>query len=126
MNTFKSGTHTLNNLLSNYSLITFETKKRNMKIIDGKKIASDIRNELKEKIQKLKEEGKNVPGLVTFLIGENPASQVYVKNKIKDCEEIGMRTKAENHPADISEAKLLEMIQKYNNDSNYQIGRAHV
>ena len=90
-----------------------------MKIIDGKKIASDIRNELKEKIQKLKEEGKDVPGLVTFLIGENPASQVYVKNKIKDCEEIGMRTKAENHPADISEAKLLEMIQKYNNDSNY-------
>jgi methylenetetrahydrofolate dehydrogenase (NADP+) / methenyltetrahydrofolate cyclohydrolase len=90
-----------------------------MKLIDGKKIASDIRNELKEKIQKLKDEGKDVPGLVTFLIGENPASQVYVKNKIKDCEEIGMRTKAENHPADISEEKLLEMIRKYNNDNNF-------
>ena len=90
-----------------------------MELIDGKKIAADIRNELKVEIQKLKDEGKGVPGLVTFLIGENPASQVYVKNKIKDCEEIGMRTKAENHPADISEEKLLEMIQKYNNDNNY-------
>ena len=90
-----------------------------MEIIDGKKIASDIRNELKEKIQKLKDEGKNVPGLVTFLIGENPASQVYVRNKIKDCEEIGIRAKAEYHPDDISEEKLLELIQKYNNDNNY-------
>ncbi|MGA9292174.1 MAG: bifunctional methylenetetrahydrofolate dehydrogenase/methenyltetrahydrofolate cyclohydrolase FolD [Ignavibacteriaceae bacterium] len=90
-----------------------------MKIIDGKKIAADIRNELKSEIQKLKDKGENVPGLVTFLIGENPASQVYVKNKIKDCEEIGMRTKAEHHPADISEKKLLEMIRKYNDDSNY-------
>ncbi|MEJ2617530.1 MAG: tetrahydrofolate dehydrogenase/cyclohydrolase catalytic domain-containing protein [Ignavibacteriaceae bacterium] len=90
-----------------------------MKIIDGKKIAADIRGELKAEIQKLKDEGKDVPGLVTFLIGENPASQVYVKNKIKDCEEIGMRTKAENHPAEISEEKLLEMIRKYNNDGSY-------
>lgn len=90
-----------------------------MKIIDGKKIAADIRNELKTEIQKLKDEGKDVPGLVTFLIGENPASQVYVKNKIKDCEEIGMRTKAESHPTYISEEKLLGMIQKYNNDKNY-------
>jgi methylenetetrahydrofolate dehydrogenase (NADP+)/methenyltetrahydrofolate cyclohydrolase len=90
-----------------------------MKIIDGNKIAADIRNELKAEIKKLKDEGKDVPGLVTFLIGENPASQVYVKNKIKDCLEIGMKTKAENHPADIPEEKLLEMIRQYNNDSNY-------
>jgi methylenetetrahydrofolate dehydrogenase (NADP+)/methenyltetrahydrofolate cyclohydrolase len=90
-----------------------------MKIIDGNKIASDIRNELKDKIQKLINEGKNVPGLVTFLIGDNPASQVYVRNKIKDCQEIGMKTQAENHPAGISEEKLLELIQKYNKDDNY-------
>jgi methylenetetrahydrofolate dehydrogenase (NADP+)/methenyltetrahydrofolate cyclohydrolase len=90
-----------------------------MKIIDGNKIASDIRNELKDKIQKLINEGKNVPGLVTFLIGDNPASQVSVRNKIKDCQEIGMKTQAENHPAGISEEKLLELIQKYNKDDNY-------
>ncbi len=90
-----------------------------MEIIDGKKIAADIRNELKEKIQKLKDEGKNVPGLVTILVGENPASQVYVRNKIKDCQEIGMRTKSENHPADISEEDLLKLIIKYNADNDF-------
>jgi methylenetetrahydrofolate dehydrogenase (NADP+)/methenyltetrahydrofolate cyclohydrolase len=90
-----------------------------MELIDGKKIASDIRNELKEKIKMLKDQGKNIPGLVTFLIGENPASQVYVKNKIKDCQEIGMRTQAENHHADISEETLLSLIEKYNKDNNF-------
>ena len=90
-----------------------------MELIDGKKIAADIRNELKEEIQKLKDEGKNVPGLVTFLIGENPASEVYVRNKIKDCHEIGMRTQSENHPSSISEDSLLELIQKYNQDNDY-------
>jgi methylenetetrahydrofolate dehydrogenase (NADP+)/methenyltetrahydrofolate cyclohydrolase len=90
-----------------------------MILIDGKRIAADIRNELKEKIQQLKNEGKGVPGLVTFLIGENPASQVYVKNKIKDCQEIGMSTRSENHPADIAEEKLLELIDQYNSDNNF-------
>jgi methylenetetrahydrofolate dehydrogenase (NADP+)/methenyltetrahydrofolate cyclohydrolase len=90
-----------------------------MELIDGKKIASDIRNELKEKIQKLKDEGENVPGLVTILVGENPASQVYVRNKIKDCQEIGMITKSENLSADISEGELLKLIEKYNADNNY-------
>ncbi len=74
-----------------------------MTIIDGNKTAALIREELKQKIDRLKADGKKVPGLVTILVGEDPASQVYVKSKIRDCEEIGMRTKAENHTADISE-----------------------
>lgn len=90
-----------------------------MKILDGKKVAGEIKNELKEKIQKLKEDGKNVPGLVTILIGENPASQVYVRSKIKDCQEIGMRTQSENHPDNISENELLDLVEKYNNDKNF-------
>ena len=90
-----------------------------MTIIDGKKTAADIREELKRKIDALKAEGKNVPGLVTILVGEDPASQVYVRSKIKDCEEIGMRTKAEFHPADISEKDLLALVQKYNEDKDY-------
>jgi methylenetetrahydrofolate dehydrogenase (NADP+)/methenyltetrahydrofolate cyclohydrolase len=90
-----------------------------MTIIDGKKTASEIREELKQKIDKLKSDGKNVPGLVTILVGENPASQVYVRSKIKDCEEIGMRTKAEHHPETISEKDLLALVEKYNADSNY-------
>jgi methylenetetrahydrofolate dehydrogenase (NADP+)/methenyltetrahydrofolate cyclohydrolase len=90
-----------------------------MIIIDGKKTAADIRSEIKEKITQLKAEGKNVPGLVTILVGENPASQSYVRSKIKDCGEIGMRTMAEYLPDTVSQQELLDIINKYNNDSDF-------
>jgi methylenetetrahydrofolate dehydrogenase (NADP+)/methenyltetrahydrofolate cyclohydrolase len=90
-----------------------------MILIDGQKISAQIREELKSEIDKLKAAGKKVPGLVTILIGENPASQVYVRSKIKDCEEIGMKTKAENHPGNISEKHLLDLVRKYNDDPDY-------
>jgi methylenetetrahydrofolate dehydrogenase (NADP+) / methenyltetrahydrofolate cyclohydrolase len=90
-----------------------------MEIIDGQKISAQIREELKGEIDKLKAAGKKVPGLVTILVGDNPASQVYVRSKIKDCEEIGMKTKAENHSADISEKDLLDLVNKYNDDPEY-------
>lgn len=90
-----------------------------MQLIDGKKIASDIRKELKEKIDKLKSEKKNVPGLVAIIVGDNPASQIYVASKSKACEEIGMRTKVEKFPATFSEKELIEVIEKYNADKNY-------
>jgi methylenetetrahydrofolate dehydrogenase (NADP+) / methenyltetrahydrofolate cyclohydrolase len=90
-----------------------------MTIIDGKKVAAEIRTELKEKIDKLKSEGKNIPGLVTILVGENPASHIYVSNKVKACEEIGMRTKSERLSSEISEEELLNIIEKYNNDKDY-------
>jgi methylenetetrahydrofolate dehydrogenase (NADP+) / methenyltetrahydrofolate cyclohydrolase len=90
-----------------------------MTIIDGKKVAAEIRKELKEKIDKLKSEGKNIPGLVTILVGENPASHIYVSNKVKACEEIGMRTKSERLSSEISEDELLNIIDQYNNDKDY-------
>ena len=90
-----------------------------MILIDGQKISAQIREELKSEIDKLKAAGKKVPGLVTILIGENPASRVYVRSKIKDCEEIGMKTKAENHPVNISEKNILNLVRKYNDDPDY-------
>ncbi len=90
-----------------------------MILIDGKQTAKNIRSELKQKIDELKNNGRNIPGLVTILVGENPASQVYVRSKIKDCEEIGMRTKSEYLPDTISEKALLGVIDKYNKDDNY-------
>ena len=90
-----------------------------MVLIDGKKISAQIREELKSEIDKLKAAGRNVPGLVTILVGEDPASQVYVRSKIKDCEEIGMKTNAENHTANISEKNLLDLVKKYNEDPDY-------
>ncbi len=90
-----------------------------MKLIDGKQIAAEIKEELKQKISELKSSGKNVPGLVTILVGNNPASEVYVRNKGKACEEIGMRSKSEKLSADISEKELLDLVEKYNHDKDY-------
>ena len=90
-----------------------------MKLIDGKKTAQEIRNELKADIQKLKGEGRNVPGLVAILVGDDPASKIYVKSKGKACNEIGMRTKTEEIPSSIPEEELLDVINSYNNNPDY-------
>ena len=90
-----------------------------MQLLDGKKIASEIRKELKEKIDDLKSKGRAVPGLVAILVGENPASQIYVASKSKACEEIGMKTKVEKLPSTLSEKELISIIEKYNSDSEY-------
>lgn len=90
-----------------------------MILIDGKKVAADIRSELKTKISQLKTEGKNVPGLVAIIVGDDPASQIYVASKGKACEEIGMRTKTEKLSVDISETELVSLIQSYNQNKDY-------
>jgi methylenetetrahydrofolate dehydrogenase (NADP+) / methenyltetrahydrofolate cyclohydrolase len=90
-----------------------------MTLIDGKKIASVIRNELKEKIITAKSEGKNIPGLVAILVGEDPASKIYVTSKGKACEEIGMRSKTEILPSTVTENELLNIIDNYNSNNDY-------
>ncbi len=90
-----------------------------MTIIDGKKIAQDIRTELKRDIDKLKESGRGVPGLVAILIGEDPASQIYVRNKAKACDEVGIKTKTETPDATISEKDLLSLIESYNKNKEF-------
>ena len=90
-----------------------------MNLIDGKKIAEEIRAELKIDIEKLKSSGKDVPGLVAILVGNNPASESYVKGKAKACEEIGMRALTEKRPVDFSEEELLTLIYSYNSNKKY-------
>jgi len=90
-----------------------------MKLIDGKQIAAEIKEELRSKISELIKAGKNVPGLVTILVGNNPASEVYVRNKGKACKEIGMRSKSEKLSEDISEEELLALVEKYNHNKDY-------
>jgi len=85
-----------------------------MEIIDGKKISAIVREELKEAISKLKSEGKKVPGLVTILVGNNPASEIYAASKGKACIEIGMISKTEKLSPDISESELLSIVDSYN------------
>ncbi|MEW6701892.1 MAG: bifunctional methylenetetrahydrofolate dehydrogenase/methenyltetrahydrofolate cyclohydrolase FolD [Bacteroidota bacterium] len=88
-------------------------------IIDGKKVAAEIRKELKEKIDWLKSLNIRPPGLVAILAGENSASQVYVSSKSKACSEIGMLSKVEKLPGETTEQQLLELIDYYNADENY-------
>ncbi len=84
-------------------------------IIEGKKVAQEIREELKTEINQLKMKGI-VPGLATVLVGEDPASQVYIKNKIKSCEEIGVNSFHQHLPANAAESEILELIKKLNSD----------
>jgi len=90
-----------------------------MILLDGKKVSSEIKEELKIKVQELKAEGKKLPGLVTILVGNNPASQSYVASKNKLCAEVGFTSKAELLDENISENELLDLIDKYNNDENF-------
>ncbi|MDA3860822.1 MAG: bifunctional methylenetetrahydrofolate dehydrogenase/methenyltetrahydrofolate cyclohydrolase FolD [Melioribacteraceae bacterium] len=87
-----------------------------MTIIDGKQVAADMRAELKLKISELKDKGKSVPGLVAILVGEDPASKVYVGMKEKACIEVGLYSKLDRLSAETTEAELLQLIEQYNND----------
>lgn len=87
------------------------------KIIDGKKISSDIKSEIKAEVEKLKAEHGVVPGLAFILVGENPASKVYVRSKGKACEELGFYSVTEKLPEDTSEEKLLHLIKNFNEDN---------
>ncbi|MDD6178035.1 MAG: bifunctional methylenetetrahydrofolate dehydrogenase/methenyltetrahydrofolate cyclohydrolase FolD [Succinivibrionaceae bacterium] len=85
-------------------------------IINGKEIAKGIREELAKKVTALREKSLRVPGLAVILVGENPASQVYVNSKRKACQEIGFISKAYDLPDDTTEAYLLKLIDGLNND----------
>lgn len=84
-------------------------------IIDGKRISKEIKDELKEEVAALKAQGKE-PSLAVILVGEDPASQVYVGNKKKACEYIGIRSISHELPADTSEEELLTLIDSLNAD----------
>lgn len=89
-----------------------------MEILDGKKLSLDIQNELKEKTAEIKQKYNKVPTLVAVLIGENPASQSYVKSKIKACHRIGYNSIMHTATTEITEPELLEVIKKFNNDND--------
>ncbi|WP_392431938.1 bifunctional methylenetetrahydrofolate dehydrogenase/methenyltetrahydrofolate cyclohydrolase FolD [Yersinia sp. HM-2024] len=87
------------------------------KIIDGKTIAQQVRNEVAALVQKRLAAGKRAPGLAVVLVGENPASQIYVASKRKACEEVGFVSRSYDLPMTTTEAELLTLIDSLNNDS---------
>ena len=84
-------------------------------IIDGKQVAADMRVELKDEVAKLAEQGI-VPGLGVILVGEDPASQSYVRAKERACEEAGIYSDDNRLPADSSQEDLIALVEKMNND----------
>ncbi|MDQ0213824.1 methylenetetrahydrofolate dehydrogenase (NADP+)/methenyltetrahydrofolate cyclohydrolase [Oikeobacillus pervagus] len=91
------------------------------KIIDGKQIANDIRQELITEVEQLKEQGI-VPGLAVIIVGDDSASHTYVRNKTKGCAQVGIHSELYEYPASITEDELLNKIKDLNaNDSIHGI-----
>jgi methylenetetrahydrofolate dehydrogenase (NADP+)/methenyltetrahydrofolate cyclohydrolase len=88
------------------------------KLIDGKKVAADMRHEIAEEVSKLRLSGKKVPHLAAILVGNNGSSETYVKNKVKDCEEVGFKSTLLRFATDVTEEVLLEKIEELNNDND--------
>jgi methylenetetrahydrofolate dehydrogenase (NADP+)/methenyltetrahydrofolate cyclohydrolase len=88
------------------------------KIIDGNKIAAEIRKEIAAEVSAVKAEFGITPGLATVLVGEDPASQVYVRMKIKACAELGIFSQQHKLPKNTREEELLELIDILNTDRN--------
>ena len=84
-------------------------------IIDGKKISTEIKDETRDKVAELKAQGKEI-SLAVVQVGDNPASCVYVRNKKKACEYVGIKSVSHELPEETTEAELLELIDKLNND----------
>jgi methylenetetrahydrofolate dehydrogenase (NADP+)/methenyltetrahydrofolate cyclohydrolase len=86
-------------------------------VINGKNISDSIRQELLQEVELLRQEGIT-PGLVVILVGEDPASQVYVRNKAKACEQLGYYSEVVRVPAETTQDELLGLIHRYNKQSN--------
>lgn len=87
-------------------------------LIDGKAIAAQLRQQIAQRVAERREQGLRVPGLAVILVGTDPASQVYVAHKRKDCEEVGFLSQAHDLPADTTQEALLGMIDMLNDDPN--------
>jgi methylenetetrahydrofolate dehydrogenase (NADP+)/methenyltetrahydrofolate cyclohydrolase len=93
-----------------------EETKVGARLIDGKSIAAEVREQVRDEVAALVEGGARAPGLATVLVGEDPASQIYVANKHKACEQAGMRSLHHGLDASTSERDLLELLDLLNAD----------
>ena len=87
-------------------------------IIDGKKIASEIKEEIAREVLKIRESGKKIPHLAAILVGNDGSSETYVAYKVKDCEEVGFKSTLIRFGENVSEKVLLDKIKELNNDDD--------
>ena len=85
-------------------------------IIDGKKVATELRNQLKKTVDELKSKYNAVPGLTVILVGEDVPSKIYVRNKEKSAVEVGLNSEVIRYPEDLEEKVLLDKIRELNNN----------
>ena len=88
-----------------------------MTLIDGKKIANDIKQEVKLEVEDINKKYNVVPKMVIFLVGNNPSSEIYVRNKVKLSQEINTITEVIKLPAETTEDELLAKIKEANEDN---------
>ena len=88
-----------------------------MKLIDGKKIANDIKQEVKLEVEDINKKYNVVPKMVIFLVGNNPSSEIYVRNKVKLSQEINTITEIIKLPTETTEDELLAKIKEANEDN---------
>ncbi|MDO5510159.1 MAG: bifunctional methylenetetrahydrofolate dehydrogenase/methenyltetrahydrofolate cyclohydrolase FolD [Weeksellaceae bacterium] len=86
-----------------------------MQLIDGNKISKEIRDEIQVEVKKWTDKGERKPHLAAVLVGDNPASQSYVKNKIKDCKSVGFESSLHKLDENVTEEELLALVEKLNN-----------
>ncbi len=86
------------------------------KLIDGKAISAQIRGDLARKVNEIKAQKGITPGLAVILVGDNPASQTYVRNKHKSCQEIGVYSEVHRLPGDTAQAEVLALVERLNQD----------
>ena len=89
-----------------------------MILIDGKKVAAELRQELKKEVDELKIKYKKVPGLTVILVGELAPSKIYVKNKEKSANEVGLKSEVIRYPDSVEEKIILDKINELNNDGS--------
>ena len=87
-----------------------------MNLIDGKKIAAELRNELKIEVDDIKKKFNKVPGLTVILIGDFTPSQIYVRNKEKSAKEVGLKSEVIKYPDSVEETTILNKIHELNKD----------
>ena len=89
-----------------------------MQVLDGKALAQTIKEELKAEVDSIRQAAGKIPHLAAVLVGQNPASQVYVRNKVRSCEQVGFRSSLIRRPSDVSQEELLGVVAQLNADAD--------
>jgi methylenetetrahydrofolate dehydrogenase (NADP+)/methenyltetrahydrofolate cyclohydrolase len=89
-----------------------------MQILDGKKLSQQVKDEVKIEVDKITNDGKRPPHLVAILVGNNPASKVYVRNKMRSCEYVGFSSSTVRLPSTVTQEELIRKVEEYNQNAD--------